>query len=191
MNSRMYFLSSVLFLIVISCSGKKESLPVSNEGIEVPFQEFGQAALYFYNKDYVQWKLESEIMRKPITDTGHILVTPVRLTMFDSVGNATTRVLSDSGSTDGSMESFIVWGNVFIRARDSLVIRTERLWWNKGRRKVESDTFVQIETKKGDVLRGKGLDAVEDFSIFSFKSDVSGKFPDFKERMESNEEQVF
>ena len=111
--------------------------------------------------------------------------------MFDSVGNATTRVLSDSGSTDGSMESFIVWGNVFIRARDSLVIRTERLWWNKGRRKVESDTFVQIETKKGDVLRGKGLDAVEDFSIFSFKSDVSGKFPDFKERMESNEEQVF
>ena len=119
MNSRMYFLSSVLFLIVISCSGKKESLPVSNEGIEVPFQEFGQAALYFYNKDYVQWKLESEIMRKPITDTGHILVTPVRLTMFDSVGNATTRVLSDSGSTDGSMESFIVWGNVFIRARDS------------------------------------------------------------------------
>ncbi|NLP02028.1 MAG: LPS export ABC transporter periplasmic protein LptC [Fibrobacter sp.] len=191
MNSRMYFISSVLFLIVISCSGKKESLPVSNEGIEVPFQEFGQAALYFYNKDYVQWKLESEIMRKPITDTGHILVTPVRLTMFDSVGNATTRVLSDSGSTDGSMESFIVWGNVFIRARDSLVIRTERLWWNKGRRKVESDTFVQIETKKGDVLRGKGLDAVEDFSIFSFKSDVSGKFPDFKERMESNEEQVF
>jgi LPS export ABC transporter protein LptC len=187
----MYFISSVLFLIVISCSGKKESLPVSNEGIEVPFQEFGQAALYFYNKDYVQWKLESEIMRKPITDTGHILVTPVRLTMFDSVGNATTRVLSDSGSTDGSMESFIVWGNVFIRARDSLVIRTERLWWNKGRRKVESDTFVQIETKKGDVLRGKGLDAVEDFSIFSFKSDVSGKFPDFKERMESNEEQVF
>jgi LPS export ABC transporter protein LptC len=191
MNRRMLFISSVLFLIVISCSGKKETLPVSNEGIEVPFQEFGQAALYFYNKDYVQWKLESEIMRKPITDTGHILVTPVRLTMFDSVGNATTRVLSDSGSTDGSMESFIVWGNVFIRARDSLVIRTERLWWNKGRRKVESDTFVQIETKKGDVLRGKGLDAVEDFSRFSFKSDVSGKFPDFKERMESNEEQVF
>ena len=69
MNSRMYFLSSVLFLIVISCSGKKESLPVSNEGIEVPFQEFGQAALYFYNKDYVQWKLESEIMRKPITES--------------------------------------------------------------------------------------------------------------------------
>ena len=69
------------------------------------------------------------------------------------------------------------------------MIRTERLWWNKGRRKVESDTFVQIETK-GDVLRGKGLDAVEDFDI-SFKSDVSGKFPDFKERMESNEEQVF
>jgi hypothetical protein len=50
---------------------------------------------------------------------------------------------------------------------------------------------VQIETVKGDILRGKGLDAVEDFSRFTFKSQVSGKFPDFKRRMEENDDKMF
>ena len=103
-------------------------------------------------------------------------------------GNPGTHVLSDSGSTTAALQSFTIWGNVYIRNQDSLIVRTQKLWWIKGTRKVESDTFVQIETVKGDILRGKGLDAVEDFSHFSFKSQVSGQFPDFKRRAESNEE---
>ena len=173
------------------CAPKKESLPFSEESIATNFQDFEHATLYFYNNDYVQWRLESEKMRKPISDTGSILVIPVRLTLFDSLGTLRTIVLSDSGTTGKDMESFIVWGDVYIRTRDSLVIRTQKLWWHKNKRKVESNTFVQIETKRGDILRGKGLDATEDFSRFSFKSNVSGKFPDFKRRVETNEESVF
>jgi hypothetical protein len=56
---------------------------------------------------------------------------------------------------------------------------------------VESDTFVQIETKKGDILRGKGLDATEDFKKFSFKSNVTGSFPHFEQRVETNEDRLF
>ena len=189
--SEMKVLISIICLLLISCAGKKESLPVSSDGIEISYQEFGEATLYFYNKDNVQWKLEAQTMRKPILDTGSIMVVPVRLTLYDSLGSVSTRVLSDSGTISGSMGSYIVWGDVFIRTSDSLVIRTEKLWWYKDRQKVESDTFVQIETVKGDILRGKGLDATEDFSRFSFKSNVSGKFPDFKKRMESNDEQIF
>jgi hypothetical protein len=43
---------------------------------------------------------------------------------------------------------------------------------------------VQIETPKGDVLRGKGLVADEDFSTWTLKQNVSGQFPDFKKRIE-------
>jgi len=50
---------------------------------------------------------------------------------------------------------------------------------------------VQVETTKGDILRGKGLDAVEDFSHFTFKSQVSGQFPDFKRRVEANEDKIY
>jgi LPS export ABC transporter protein LptC len=177
--------------LMISCTTEKENIPVSSDRTGVPVQEFDSTTLYFYIKNYVQWKLFAEYMRKPIADTGSIFVRPVRLVSFDSLGNLSTKVISDSGTTNNAMDQFFIWGNVYIRTADSLVVRTERLWWYKNTRRVTSDTYVQIETPKGDILRGKGLDATEDFSRFNFKSNVSGKFPDFKTRVESNEKSFF
>jgi len=178
-------------LLWVGCSRKRDALPVSSDLIKTPFQEFNHSTIYFYTKQFIQWKLEAEYMRKPLTDTGSILVIPVRLTYYDSIGNVKTRVFSDSGITSPKMENFTVWGNVLITTKDSMRVRTQKLWWIKNSRKIESNTYVQIETKKGDILRGKGLNAVEDFSRFSFKSDVSGKFPDFKSRTEANDESFF
>lgn len=179
-------------LIAISgCARKKETLPLSSDTIMTPYQDFDSTTLFFYEGGLKRWKLEADHMRKPLFDTGAMIVTPVTLTLYDSLGKASTRVLADSGSTTAALGSFTVWGNVFIRNQDSLTVKTEKLWWVKDRQKVESNTFVQIETAKGDILRGKGLDAVEDFSRFTFKSQVSGKFPDFKRRMEENDDKMF
>ena len=67
------------------------------------------------------------------------------------------------------------------------VIKTEKLWWNRDVHRVQSDTLVQIETPQGDVMRGKGLDAAEDFSWWTLKRSVSGEFPNFRERVESDD----
>jgi LPS export ABC transporter protein LptC len=173
------------------CATKKEPLPVSSGSVMSPYQEFGASTLFFYEGSHKRWKLESDFMKKPLSDTGTMLVTPVKLTLYDSLGNARTRVLSDSGFTTPSLQSFTVWGNVYIRNQDSLIVRTQKLWWVKGKRKVESDTYVQIETPKGDIMRGKGLDAAEDFSRFVFKAKVSGLFPDFKRRVEANDDKIY
>jgi LPS export ABC transporter protein LptC len=191
-----HFKTPVLFLIIVlliaaQCSRKKETLPLSAGSIAAPFQEFGSSTLFFYEGKFKRWKLESEYMKKPLADTGAMLVVPVKLTLYDSLGKARTRVLADSGTTTSTLQSFTVWGNVYIRNQDSLIVRTQKLWWVKGTRKVESDTYVQIETVKGDIMRGKGLDAVEDFSHFTFKSQVSGQFPDFKRRVESNDDRIY
>jgi LPS export ABC transporter protein LptC len=194
MKKSYYFthiLSFCCILLSVGCAPKKDALPVSSGLITAPFQVLNHSTLYFYNKQIIQWKLEAEYMRKPLTDTGSILVIPVILTYYDSTGAVKTRVLADSGTTSPSMENFTVWGDVLITTKDSMRVRTQKMWWVKNTRKVESNTYVQIETKKGDILRGKGLDAVEDFSHFSFKSDVSGKFPDFKRRSETNDESFF
>jgi LPS export ABC transporter protein LptC len=180
-----------IFLFPVNCAKKKEGLPLSSDTIMTPYQEFGASTLFFYEGKYKRWKLESKYMKKPLADTGNTLVTPVKLTLYDSLGNARTRVLSDSGTTTPSLESFTVWGNVYIRNQDSLIVRTQKLWWIKEKRKVESDTYVQIETPKGDIMRGKGLDAVEDFSRFTFKSQVSGQFPNFKRRAETNDDKIY
>jgi LPS export ABC transporter protein LptC len=185
-------ITTVLFLfLIIGCTAKNESIPVADAEIKVPFQEFSNSTLHFYNNNYLQWKLQSKHMQKPITDTGEITVVPVRLTLFDSVGVVRSLVLADSGIIKNQMESYKIWGDVYIRTRDSMEVRSPKLYYYRDTKKVVSDTFVQIVTKKGDRLRGKGLDAVEDFSRFSFKAAVTGVFPDFKRRVENNEQDVF
>jgi len=178
-------------LVLTGCAQKKDALPVSGDSIASPYQIFTQSTLFFYEGKHKRWRLDSDFMKKPLVDTGKMLVVPVRLWLYDSLGALRTKVLADSGTTTSSLESFLVWGNVYIRNQDSLIVRTEKLWWIKGTRKVASDTYVQIETPKGDVLRGKGLDAVEDFSRFTFKSQVSGQFPNFKDRMQNNDTKAF
>lgn len=178
-------------LFQMGCSPKKEILPVSKDSITVPYQEFGKTELFSYAGSFKRWELHSNFMRKPLLDTGTMLVVPVRLTLYDSLGKKSSLVLADSGTTDKTMEKFTLWGNVYIRTQDSMVIKSQLLWWNKESKKVESNTYVQIETPKGDVLRGKGLDANESFSRFTFKADVKGRFPDFKNRVEANEDNIF
>jgi LPS export ABC transporter protein LptC len=190
-SKAIFSIGIFLIFIPVNCAKKKETLPVSSNTLMTPYQEFGASTLFFYEGKFKRWKLESKYMKKPLVDTGNMLVTPVRLTLYDSLGNARTLVLSDSGTTTPSLQSFTVWGNVYIRNQDSLIVRTQKLWWIKGKRKVESDTYVQIETIKGDIMRGKGLDAVEDFSRFTFKSQVSGQFPDFKRRAEANDDKIY
>jgi hypothetical protein len=180
-----------LFVTLNGCAPKKESLPVADAEVLVPFQEFTNSTIHFYNKNYMQWKLQSKFMRKPITDTGYITMAPVRMTFYDSLGIVKSLIIGDSCVIKNQMESYTIWGDVYIRTRDSMEVRSHKLNWYRDRKKVLSDTFVQIVTKKGDRLRGKGLDATEDFSRFSFQSDVIGRFPDFKRRAESNEESVF
>ncbi len=141
-----------------------------------------------YNGSRKVWILESRHIVKSLADTGHIVGDPVTITVFDSLGRKTSKVLSDSGIADASLKSFTVWGNVFVLAENGTRVKAQKLFWNQKTHRVTSDTHVQLTTKKGDVLRGKGLDAAEDFSSWEFKQDVSGRFPNFKERVEKGEE---
>ncbi len=177
-----------LLALVGGCGPRKDTLPVSSEEISSPYQEISNATLFFYDGPRKNWRLDTDYMKKKLDDTARILVVPVRLTLFDSLGNPGTKILADSGNTQGDMESFFIWGDVYIKTDDGKVIQTQRLRWKKQSHTVHSDTYVQITTPKGDVLRGKGLDGREDFSRWTFKSEVSGKFPDFRKRAENEEE---
>jgi LPS export ABC transporter protein LptC len=171
----------------LACGTGRSDLPVAGDTVSVPYQEFGRSTLFSYEGSYKKWKLEAMYMRKSLADTGAILVVPVVLSLYDSVGGARTRVAADSGTTTPSMESFTIWGDVYVRTKDSLVVRTARLSLDNKTRMWHSDTVVQIRTAKGDILQGKGFTAREDFSQSSFKESVSGTFPEFRERFEGDD----
>jgi LPS export ABC transporter protein LptC len=184
-------LSFLLFCALISCAPKNEPLPVGEKIIDSPHQELTEASLFFYEGGVKRWWLDTDYMTRPLTDTGVIMVTPVRITVYDTLGNQSTRIVADSGSSDSNMNAFDLWGGVNIKNEEGMTVKSERLKWFKNERRVTSDTLVQVETAKGDVLQGKGLEARDDFSRFSFSSEVHGVFPDFKRRMEEGDEDFF
>jgi LPS export ABC transporter protein LptC len=184
-----FFIAALLVFCAVQCSSqKKETAPVSDIIVETPYQELDTTTMISYNGSRKEWIFESSHVVKLLTDTGHIRGNPVTITSFDSLGKQTSKVLADSGITDASLKAFTVWGNVFVQAQNGTRVNAQKLIWNQKTHRVTSDTYVQLTTKKGDVLRGKGLDAVDDFSSWEFKQDVSGRFPNFKERVERGEE---
>jgi LPS export ABC transporter protein LptC len=178
----------ILTGIVTGCGKKKETAPVLDAVVDQPYQELDSSAMYYYNAGRVQWKLESKHMKKVLADTGHVQATPVRLSVYDSLGKETSLVLSDSGTTDGPMQHFCVWGNVFVQAQNGVRVKSNILNWDLKKHLVTSDDYVQLTTRNGDVLKGRGMEAAEDFSWWKFLHNVSGRFPNFKERVESGEE---
>jgi LPS export ABC transporter protein LptC len=174
------------------CAKKKEALPVTSDSdVLTNYQELGNTTLFCYEGKLKRWRLDADYMRRPLSDTGFTLVIPVRMVFYDSLGRFRSRVIADSGTITASLDKFTVWGNVFIRNQDSLTVKTQKLWWIKAKRKVLSDVLVTIWTANGDRLQGVGLDAVEDFSRFTIKSNVTAEIQDFKHRVESNDDKVY
>ncbi|HMD69531.1 MAG TPA: LPS export ABC transporter periplasmic protein LptC [Chitinivibrionales bacterium] len=173
--------------VLVSCGPKKESVPVSDALVDHPYQEVDSTAMSYYDGSRLKWRLESKHMKKFLADTGHVLANPVKLNVYDSLGKQIMYVLSDSGITDAPMQVFCVWGNAYVKAENGVRVTSQRLNWNIKNHRVTSDEYVQIKTLKGDILQGKGLDAAEDFSWWKFESNVTGRFPNFKERAEKGD----
>ena len=184
-RSLLLFVS--LVVLATSCTRIKESPPSDVATSEDPSQVFDTTKLISFLGAKKQWELTSAHMRKSLDDTGSLVGAPIHIVFYDSMGHPASLVLSDSGSTDAGMRSFIVWGNVYVKTDDKKTIHAKRLWWNKSTHKIESDAFVEIRTPTGDIFRGKGLVATESFSSWEFRQNVSGYFPDFKQRMEKDE----
>lgn len=178
----------VLSMGVSHCSRDDKELPVTADSISTPFQEFDKATLLSYQGSHVKWRLKSMYMRKALSDTGTILASPVVLSLYDSTGATRTRILADSGLTTAQMESFEIWGDAYVKTHDGLVVRSERLELDNESRQWFSDSIVVITTAKGDRMQGKGFTASESFSRSSFRERVRAKFPNFKERVEQDDD---
>ncbi|MBD3421414.1 MAG: LPS export ABC transporter periplasmic protein LptC [Chitinivibrionales bacterium] len=176
-----------LILLQAACTQTENRIPMTTADSASLHSEMYDATIYSYDGAHKKWMLKSEVLRRSMGDTGTVLAYPVKLWLYDSLGRPNSRVLADSGHTNDARDRFEVWGNVYVKNQDSLEVKAQRLSWSQKTRKITSNQYVQIETPKGDILRGSKLDATESFSRFSLTGDVSGKFPNFKQRAESEE----
>lgn len=151
-------------------------------------QELRGTILIAYDDTTRVWRLTTDHLVQD-EKLKQIRVAPVNLEIFNEAGDVTTTVVSDSGLTPMKMESFYIWGHVVITDKDGNTIRSRSLNWDKKQRKLFSSDYVEIASASGEVMRGKGFDAAEDFSWWEFKKDVSGEFTNFDEQLGFSEEE--
>ncbi len=189
-TSGTWIVAVVLFITLcsIDCMRKREMVPVSTVAVSSPYQELDSATMISYNGSRKVWVLESRHIIKPLADTGHFRGDPVKITAFDSIGRQTSLILSDSGTADGAIQLLTVWGNVFVKAENGTRVNAKKLVWNLKTHRITSDTWVQLTTKKGDMMEGTGFEAQEDFSSWEFKSKVEGVIRNFKDRVEQEDD---
>ncbi len=148
-------------------------------------QEITNAIFSAYDDTVKIWTLTTEKMIQD-EEAKQIHLAPVDLNMFNDSGVITTQVESDSGLTTQKMDNFYIWGNVVITDEDGNTMKSRSLNWDKKKRLLYSSDYVEIATKSGEVLRGKGFEASEDFSWWEFKKEVSGKFNNFDTEFEDD-----
>lgn len=174
---------AILFISQGGCTPRKDPLPQVTDTISMPNQEIESSTVFCYEKYHLLWKLESDYAFKASEDTSSMLVTPVRMTFYDTLGDTTYIVLSDSGRITQNQNRFFIWGNVYIETEANLTVKSQSLWWDRTTRKVGSDEMVEIKNPDGNIMRGIGLDATDTFSSWTLRQEVSGEFPEFQDRL--------
>ena len=155
MRSLAYIL--LLFLIIAGCEEKNPPPIVERdpEGTIYPDRELWDAEIIFTEDEQITSKLNAnyiavfENQNLTVADSGF------RLDIYDSQGNHTSYITADSGVVE-SENRLLAYGDVYAVSEEGVVLRTERLRWDRARQQIISDTNVVLTTET-DTLYGEGL----------------------------------
>ena len=165
--NRGYWILSILYLSLfcvglVSCaedSDKKKPIPYKGpieevNNVEVLYSEAAIRKVKLTTSKQITFGSEDKIFPKPIT-----------VYFYDPLGNPITTLTSDSGRFDKNKNLYKVIGHVLvINTVKGETLKTEELYWNPSTQKVYNEKPVEIILKNGDIYRGIGMDAKQDFS---------------------------
>lgn len=139
--------------------------------------------------DQVIWNGKIEVVEKgdlqSVVNAGKIsLFNKRKVTLLDSgvvvdfynkVGKHTSRLVADSARVDDMQDLFVAQGNVVVASDSGAILRTERLFWDRARRKVHSDTLVVLTTEY-DSLRGYKFESNADLTTWQLQQPMGQTF---------------
>lgn len=176
-----------ILLIFCSCSKNKNASTIqsSDSSGDSVSQILESSSITAYRENSKLWKLESEKLFQTTADS-RILASPVKLTIFGDSSKVSAVVTSDSGISNAKTDSIFVWGNVKINATSGEKLSSQTLEWDKKQKLLLSNDVVEISTADGEIIRGRGFRAAEDFEWWDFDNDVSGNFPSVQAEFEKD-----
>jgi LPS export ABC transporter protein LptC len=179
---------AVIFLIICSCAQKKNLNVIlsSDASADSISQILNYSTITAYNDGNKLWELKARELIQ-LTGSNRIKANPVRLTIFSDSSKVNAVLTADSGISNEKTDSIFVWGNVVIDAHSGEKLLAQNLEWNKKEKILTSEDFVELRSADGEIIRGRGFRAAEDFEWWDFNNEVSGNFPSINTEFEKDD----
>jgi len=153
----LFFLG--FFLLAHSCRENLEEEFIDKQPVIYPDQIISDAEVIFTQNERVTSILNASRLLIYEEEGLTIADSAFQLDMFNTEGVHSSVLTADSGIVKGE-DSLIAIGTVVVVSDSGVVLETERLYWDRMRGGVRSDTSVVLTTET-DTLYGDGLIADE------------------------------
>jgi LPS export ABC transporter protein LptC len=168
------FLAPFLVLL-IGCSRVPDTATKSDAGAEFPDQVIWEGQIEVVEKGDLQSVVKagkiSLFNKRKVT----LLDSGVVVDFYNKAGSHTSRLTADSARVDDMQDLFVAQGNVVVTSDSGATLRTERLYWDRARRKIHSDTLVVLTTEY-DSLRGYRFEAEADLTTWQLQQPAGQTF---------------
>jgi|GEM_PF-2182676 len=175
----------VMLALIFSCNQRAGSNIILSDDTssDSVLQILNNSTITAYREGNKHWQLNADEILQ-MSETQQIRVNPVRLTLFADGGVVNAVLLSDSGFTNARTDTFFVWGNVEITAHSGEKLLARTLEWQTRENLLVSNDFVELRSADGEIMRGRGFRAAENFEWWEFANEVSGNFPSMQTELE-------
>ncbi|MCL1946160.1 MAG: LPS export ABC transporter periplasmic protein LptC [Chitinivibrionia bacterium] len=176
------------FALICCCSQKKNANVIlsSDSSADSVSQILNNSTVTAYRDGNKLWELKSQEIMQMTLDY-KIKASPVHLTLFSDSAKVSAILTADSGVANERIDTLFVWGNVNIDAHSGEKLIGQTLQWRKDEKILVSDDFVELRSSDGEIIRGRGFRAAQDFEWWDFSNEVSGNFPSIDAEFEKGE----
>jgi LPS export ABC transporter protein LptC len=157
-----------LLLLISGCARVEEPTGKTTGTEKLPDQEIWNGTIEISNdgrlKSVVRAGYIQVFEKKKLTrlDSG------VVVDFYNDLGEHTSVLTSDKAEIDERINLFVARGNVVVTSDSGEVLRTERLYWDKDKKRIRSDTLAVLTTNV-DSLRGYNFESDENLTSWSLQ----------------------
>ena len=175
---------SYLLCTLAIIAGCTERTPGDNSGQSdepprlIPDQILYQSDILLSERGVKKVLIESDYLEKYSSKDSTIMA-GIKATFFDSLGQVTSTLVSDSGIIRENSKRLEVWGDVKVVSNNGVTLEADSLFWDQERDSVTTESFVRI-THRGNVQTGYGLQSDNSLTNFRIMREVKGELEDIE-----------
>lgn len=160
---------------LLSCGNDESDTPAAKPGLSSgPDQVMTNAEIYLTSDGHRKATIKSDTLLT-YTRVDSTLLYNVHVLLFDSLGNHSSTVTSDSSHVNQHSNTMAVFGHVKAWTNDNRRLVADSLRWNARTEKIETEGYVEIYRGE-NMVSGYGLEADQRLEHTVIKRNPRGTF---------------